>query len=204
MKIWIATMDDDNGSDSKLLFSAAEANEFARDWVRHYVSTGTREDITAENWPTFYDRLQDRPGFMDHLHVEDYDLLDHPVMAEVRGVIDGLMTQIDQMRGMFDDADGTIQAAVDDADTLLEKLDPHQGKATQTEAMGQIVTDTMARHGQTVTITGADGWIEEKPAADLLTREEVAAAFAAAEAAVAKWREDHPHIIAMWRAFDRK
>lgn len=39
-----------------------------------------------------------------------------PKIAEAKAVIDQLVTQIEQMQGMFDDEDGTIQAALDDAE----------------------------------------------------------------------------------------
>lgn len=50
--------------------------------------------------------------------------LNHGMLLALReclGALDACVTQIEQMRGMFDDADGTIQEAVDDAEDAEKK-----------------------------------------------------------------------------------
>lgn len=57
-------------------------------------------------------------------------------LRRARGTIDSLVGQIEQMRGMFDDDDGAIAEAVDDADETsaylaeLCKSDTHGGRYT--------------------------------------------------------------------------
>lgn len=47
------------------------------------------------------------------------------VIYELVAALNGCLHQISQMRGMFNDEDGTIQAAVDDADEALDMADAY-------------------------------------------------------------------------------
>lgn len=40
--------------------------------------------------------------------------------TELRGALGNLLQQVEQMQDMFDDTDGTIQAAIDDAEAAIE------------------------------------------------------------------------------------
>lgn len=56
-------------------------------------------------------------GAKPHMDAPPPDLTDWPaVAAGLNSALDGLVEQVGQMRGMFNDADGAIQRALDDAD----------------------------------------------------------------------------------------
>lgn len=70
--------------------------------------------------------LEDQPGDTD-TEKRAADLRDDfnavlgliTAAPELSAALSGLLEQVHQMRGMFDDEDGTIQAAIDDSDAAL-------------------------------------------------------------------------------------
>jgi hypothetical protein len=44
----------------------------------------------------------------------------HEALLAATGAIDALYTQVDQMKGMFDDSDGAIEQALSDADDAID------------------------------------------------------------------------------------
>lgn len=54
------------------------------------------------------------------------DTIDHE--RELAAALNGLLDQVYQMQGMFDDSDGAIQRAVDDAEAALVRYRLGQAK----------------------------------------------------------------------------
>lgn len=47
-----------------------------------------------------------------------------PSLTEAHGIIEDLLSQIDQMKGMFDDSDGAIAQSIQDAESFIARSSP--------------------------------------------------------------------------------
>jgi hypothetical protein len=77
--------------------------------VEDYVADLDDERLCSE-YQTFMEMVREARTIRDAAPSPD------PRIAEAQAVIGQLVLQVEQMRGMFDDSDGTIQAALDDAE----------------------------------------------------------------------------------------
>lgn len=94
---------------------------------------------------------------------------DHPAIAAARGAIDSLMTQIEQMRGMFDDDDGAIQAALDDGEAALTMLEAPDTDPLLHRAHSAVnaVANLHVNYGALATVMPADAdWLAATAARD--------------------------------------
>lgn len=71
MKIWTITYNDDNGVDTTVVNTEAEAEKLAQDWVAHYFEGKPR----PEDWRDGLELLRDQPCFMDSIDVIEHIVL---------------------------------------------------------------------------------------------------------------------------------
>lgn len=79
MKIWLVTFNDDDGIGVEICYSAAEAEEMAREWVRSAWQEHTSKPMPDE-WRRALDLLCMVPCFMDSVTVSERDISDHPAL----------------------------------------------------------------------------------------------------------------------------
>ena len=119
--IWIVTTDDDNGT---VHYGPYYSKKDADDHATRYCAEQWKRSLMAEDmpddWQEAYDILMDRSG-TSYISVEWFPVLTEAErrVQDLRGAVENLLTQVQQMEGMFDDADGAIANAVQDAELVL-------------------------------------------------------------------------------------
>jgi len=113
--LYTVTTDDADGTQSYVFVSSADAEEMADKWCRKRWDDdwGAFPDYWSEAYASHIEHGE------DCIHVEGHILqlggLAREIITSAKAQMGDLLEQIDQMHGMFDDADGRIQQAIDDA-----------------------------------------------------------------------------------------
>lgn len=91
-------------------------------------------------------------------HMTEEGLVSAPFVAALRnaiGAIYALQEQVGQMRGMFDDEDGTIEEAMENADDTVEEIQALlKGNATSPDTKSEIIVEVEGGLVQSVYGTG--------------------------------------------------
>lgn len=74
MKIWTITYDDENGVDTLVVNTEAEAETLAKDWLSGYWRDFPVEKPMPEDWREAYDALCETPCFMDSISVVEHNI----------------------------------------------------------------------------------------------------------------------------------
>ena len=79
MRLWLVTFNDDDGIGVDICYSAAEAEELAREWVRAAWSEHT-EKAMPDDRRRALDALTMLPCFLDSVTISDRDISNHPAL----------------------------------------------------------------------------------------------------------------------------
>lgn len=114
MKLWTIRTDDNSGDELKIYTNEKEADAAALGWCKaHWY----HDDPCPDDWQEAYNRIGDCQDFMWYeQHEIDISAAVATIISSARAQIGELLEEISQMRGMFDDADGRTQQAIDDAE----------------------------------------------------------------------------------------
>lgn len=123
MKLFTIIANDETGPRAAALFTQPHADAAFARMVAASWQSWKGEDVPMPDDPaTAYGILTEDPGFFDTIHRDEFDLTAHPVAREARAAINSLMTQIEQMKGLFPDEDGAIAGALEDGETAIAML----------------------------------------------------------------------------------
>ena len=114
MKLWTIRTDDNTGDNLKIFTDEGAADAAALAWCKAHWFHDTP---CPDDWQSAYERLGDCQDFMWYEeHVIDINAVLEPIIASAQAQIGDLLTQIYQMKDLFDDADGSIQQAIEEAE----------------------------------------------------------------------------------------
>lgn len=114
MKIWTIRTDDNSGDALKIFTNEDEADAAVLAWCKaHWF----HDDPCPEDWQEAHPRIADCEDFMWYEeHEIDISTEVSAIISSARAQIGELIEEISQMKGMFDDADGRTQQAIEDAE----------------------------------------------------------------------------------------
>lgn len=115
MKFWTIVTDDKDGHTLKIFVDEHLADQYALDWCRKHWHES--DGPSPKNWYAAYEIIaQGDAGLMWY---EEHDLLEiirEPIIHSAQAQLEDLLHQVHQMKDMFDDDDGTIEQAINDAE----------------------------------------------------------------------------------------
>ncbi|MFG5379651.1 hypothetical protein [Yoonia sp. R2-816] len=128
MKIWIFITDDSNGIQARPFATEDAAEAAALAWCKRHWPSDAR---CPDDWMVAYQEFE---CSNDAMWIEQHDVPNTEaiiaIQASARAQIDDLLVQVYQMKGLFDDADGSIARAIADAEVWPDLVDTKNGEGT--------------------------------------------------------------------------